>query len=295
MAKFNPRMSAPSSNDKNWIHYTASGYNYCIKVNGNSCMPNCVGYAWGRWRELLGAYHRLSRNNAEVWYKNTSDGYSRGQEPKVGAIACWEGVGSLAGHVAVVEQVNSDGSIVTSNSGYKSTYFWTQKIKKPYSIGSSYKFQGFIYIPMTFDEDKPTEPTKPQTFKYNVGDKVIFSGVLYVNAKGDGAGQSRTNLVCTITKRANGSKPYNIENGLGWVAEEDLQPYIEIATELKVGDKVKITGPGNGASDGSSNTAYGIGWKREILKIYEGREYPYQVGNSAGTTGFYKASSLEKL
>ena len=64
---------------------------------------------------------------------------------------------------------------------------------------------------------------------------------------------------------------------------------------LKVGDKVKIIGTGNGASDGSSNTAYGIGWEREILKIYEGREYPYQVGNSSGTTGFYKASSLQKL
>ena len=64
---------------------------------------------------------------------------------------------------------------------------------------------------------------------------------------------------------------------------------------LKVGDKVKIVGTGNGASDGSSNTAYGIGWEREILKIYEGRAYPYQVGNSTGTTGFYKASSLEKL
>lgn len=66
-------------------------------------------------------------------------------------------------------------------------------------------------------------------------------------------------------------------------------------TGLKVGDKVKIVGSGNGASDGSSNTAYGIGWEREILKIYEGRKYPYQVGNSTATTGFYKASSLQKL
>lgn len=295
MAKFNPRLTAPSSSDKNWIHYTAGGYNYCIKVNGNSCMPNCVGYAWGRWRELLGAYHKLSRNNAEKWYPNTSDGYARGQEPKVGAIACWEGVGSLAGHVAVVEQVNSDGSIVTGNSGYKTTYFWTQIVKKPYNIGSSYKFQGFIYIPMSFEEETEEQPSISQNFKYNVGDKVVFSGVLYVNAKGEGAGQSRSNLVCTITKRAEGSKPYNVNDGLGWVAEEDLQPYVEGNSELKVGDKVKITGTGNGASDGSGNTAYGIGWEREILKIYDGRAFPYQVGNSSGTTGFYKASSLQKL
>lgn len=66
-------------------------------------------------------------------------------------------------------------------------------------------------------------------------------------------------------------------------------------SELKVGDKVKIIGSGNGASDGSANTAGGIGYEREVLKIYEGRAFPYQVGNSTGTTGFYKASSLQKL
>ena len=144
-------------------------------------------------------------------------------------------------------------------------------------------------------ETQPVQPSTPQDFKYNVGDKVVFNGVLYVDSQGNGAGQSRSNLVCTITKRAEGSKPYNIDNGLGWVAEEDLKPYTESNSELKVGDKVKIIGTGNGASDGSSNTAGGIGWEREILKIYEGREYPYQVGNSTGTTGFYKANSLQKL
>lgn len=66
------------------------------------------------------------------------------------------------------------------------------------------------------------------------------------------------------------------------------------STELKVGDKVKITGTGNSQASGKGVTAYGIGWEREILKIYGDREYPYQVGNSSGTTGFYKASSLQK-
>ena len=64
---------------------------------------------------------------------------------------------------------------------------------------------------------------------------------------------------------------------------------------LKVGDKVKITGVGNGSSYGTSNIAYGIGWTREILKIYNGRPYPYRVGNKTGTTGFYKANALKKI
>ena len=36
---------------------------------------------------------------------------------------------------------------------------------------------------------------------------------------------------------------------------------------LQVGDTVKIIGTGNGSSYGGSNTAYGIGWTRQILRI----------------------------
>ena len=292
MSKFVKRTVAPEKD--NGFYYANNIFYKC-----GYGMPNCTAYAWGRFYELTGQYPKLSTANAENWYVK-NDGYSRGQTPKLGAIACWAKgkVGNAsdgAGHVAVVEEIRNDGTIVTSNSGWKSTNFYMKEIRKPYNL-SGYTFQGFIYCPTEFEEDTPVQPTPPtQTFRYNVGDKVVFNGILYINAKGEGAGQSRTNLVCTITKRAEGSKPYNINNGLGWVAEEDLQPYTETTSELKVGDKVKIIGTGNGASDGSSNTAYGIGWEREILKIYDGRSYPYQVGNSSGTTGFYKASSLEKL
>lgn len=72
-------------------------------------------------------------------------------------------------------------------------------------------------------------------------------------------------------------------------------PTPEPTSDLKVGDKVKIIGTGNGSSYGCSNTAYGIGYVREILNIYDGRAYPYQVGNNSGTTGFYKADALEKM
>ena len=64
---------------------------------------------------------------------------------------------------------------------------------------------------------------------------------------------------------------------------------------LKIGDTVRIINTGNGSSNGDSNIAYGIGWTRTILNIYEGRAFPYQVGDSTGTTGFYKETSLEKL
>ena len=173
MAKYIPRLTAPGASDKNWIHTSAGGYNYCIHIANGSCLPNCVGYAWGRWRELLGAHHRLSRMNAENWWGTTSDGYQRGQTPKVGAVICWRkgkaGVGSDgAGHVAIVEQVNADGSIITSNSGYSGTRFYTQTLKPPYSIGNAYTLQGFIYIPLDFDEttinnDLATEKKEEET------------------------------------------------------------------------------------------------------------------------------------
>ena len=145
---------------------------------------------------------------------------------------------------------------------------------------------------------KPQEPIK---LKYAKGQKMVFTGVLYADAKGNGAGQSRTNLVCTITLTEDSfgtTKPYNIDNGLGWVAEADLTPYVEPAKPekptLKEGDTVKIIGTGKSSIYGDAPTAKGIGWTRTILKVYEGKPYPYRVGNSKGTTGFYKADALEK-
>lgn len=150
-----PRLKAPSTTDKNWIHYTAGGYNYCIKIEGKSCLPNCVGYAWGRWRELLGAKHNLSRADAERWY-NTNDGYKRGKTPKLGAVICWRRGNAYddsdgMGHVAIVEKINADGSITCSNSAYYSTRFWLSTHKPPYHFGQ-YTFQGFIYNPINYED-----------------------------------------------------------------------------------------------------------------------------------------------
>lgn len=158
MAKYKSRLKAPSTTDKNYIHTSYGGYNQCIHISAGSCLPNCVGYAWGRWRELLGKAPKLSRSNAENWWANTGDGYKRGQTPKVGAVMCWRkgkagNASDGAGHVAVVEQVHADGSVTYSNSNYGGTRFYTSTKKAPYYIGSAYTFQGFIYLPVEFDED----------------------------------------------------------------------------------------------------------------------------------------------
>lgn len=153
--EYKPRLTAPSSTDKNWIKDTKGGYNKCLLISGNSCLPNCVGYAWGRWRELLGKDPKLSTGNAENWFTHTKDGYKRGSTPELGAVICWRKgeagqASDGAGHVAIVEKINTDGSIVTSNSAYGGSRFYTKTLKKPYSLGGTYHFQGFIYIPIDF-------------------------------------------------------------------------------------------------------------------------------------------------
>ena len=170
--------------DKDFIHYSHGGNNFCVEVEGGSCLPNCVGYCWGRWRELLGDYHRLSRCNAEDWYGNTADGYKRGRTPKVGAVICWR-KGRLydgsdgAGHVAVVEKVEANGDIVTSESAWGGERFRTRAYTKKsgYCLAEGYEFQGFIYIPVTFGYEKN---------KYTPGIYKVQSAVLAVRS---GAGK----------------------------------------------------------------------------------------------------------
>ena len=150
MKPFTPRTTAPSRDNKNYIKTTHGGYNYAMEILNGDVLPNCVGYAWGRRREILGTFHELSRGNAEVWW-GKHDGYKRSQTPSVGDIACWKqgnaGDGrDGAGHVAVVEEVYPDGSILTSNSAYKGSRFYMRTIKAPYEI-NRFQFQGFIKMP----------------------------------------------------------------------------------------------------------------------------------------------------
>ena len=82
---------------------------------------NCTWYANGRLRELGRSSSDLNKltGNAKDWVwqaKNAS--IPTGNSPRVGAVAQWVSGGGGYGHVAVVEQVNSNGTIVISESSY---------------------------------------------------------------------------------------------------------------------------------------------------------------------------------
>lgn len=84
------------------------------------------------------------------------------------------------------------------------------------------------------EEPKKDESEKKPTTKYKVGDKVKFTGTLYRDSAGNGAGQTRKNLSATIYLIKAGAKcPYNINNGLGWVKESDLSNVSETTKTTK--------------------------------------------------------------
>lgn len=148
MSNFKKRTSAPSKSDKYFYSsnpFYQSGYG----------MPNCTCYAYGRFWELIGSKPKLSLSNAENWY-NYNDGYKRSKTPNLGDIICYRKgkAGNSkdgAGHVAVVEEIYSDGSILISESHWKGTNFDTKKLNKNYKY-SGLTFQGFIKNPKNFTQ-----------------------------------------------------------------------------------------------------------------------------------------------
>lgn len=185
MAIFTPRLTQDGIEQSSYYYgnnpFYQSGYG----------LPNCTCYAWGRFWECQGtsgSRPNLSLGNAENWWGYTSDGYQRGQTPRVGAVICWrKGVAGDAsdgaGHVGVVEVVNDDGTIVTSESAYNGYFFRTKKRNPtPNWDGGDYIFQGFIYNPTSFDgSDTPsTEPPTPVTGAEN---RYLTREEMHQNAK----------------------------------------------------------------------------------------------------------------
>lgn len=141
-SSFTSRLDAPSySND---YYYSNKNIYYQYGYG----MPNCTAYAYGRAYEILGRDPGLCHYDAYEWY-DYNDGYSRGQTPKVGAIACWEYYrnGETGGHVAVVEKVEN-GTVTLSNSawGWKNFYLTYADVNDPTMGESDWTFQGFIYL-----------------------------------------------------------------------------------------------------------------------------------------------------
>lgn len=158
---FEPRLtfSQADCNSPLWINRGYGGFNKCVVMNRTtiagyslppgSVLPDCTGYAWGRFMEILGEPTcTLSARNAGLWFGDAQGGdYETGFVPQVGAVLCL-GQPGKPGHVCIVEEVHEDGSIKTSESGENGrTVFWTADRYPPSYCTGTYEFQGFIYNP----------------------------------------------------------------------------------------------------------------------------------------------------
>jgi len=157
---FNMRTTKPEAGNKYYITKANGGWSDAIKGSPTDAncdvLPNCVGYAYGRFNEIggYGYCKHLRPVNAEnfMQYKGSLE---VGQTPKVGACMVWQKGNTLsnsdgAGHVAIVEKVVSSTQIITSESAYGGPAFYTQTRNKGtgnWGMGSAYAFLGFIYNP----------------------------------------------------------------------------------------------------------------------------------------------------
>lgn len=161
---FKPRLTKPEAGNPYYNTVGAGGCSTAILGSPTdpdcNVLANCVGYAAGRFNEIIGAgtfaYFQYPPDAENFYDTAIAQGLAVGQEPKLGALIVWAkgNTGNNAdgaGHVAVVEQINADGSITTSESGYGSgSLFWTTKRVKGsgnWGQSASYRFLGFVYQP----------------------------------------------------------------------------------------------------------------------------------------------------
>lgn len=163
MSPINIRTTKPGAGNNYYITESSGGWSGCIEGSpvDSDCnvLANCVGYAVGRFNEIGNygycKYYKYGPNAGnfidyiESSNPNVTPKLTYGQEPKQGAIMVWKKTNG-AGHVAIVEKVNSSTEVFTSESAYGGDAFYNSTRSKGggnWGSGSEYSFQGFIYNP----------------------------------------------------------------------------------------------------------------------------------------------------
>lgn len=172
-------------NNKYYIRQVTGGLNGAVEgepvVKGANVLCNCVGYANGRFNEIINdpdlkgvtkSFKYQLVCNAENFIESAKrQGLKISKKPVLGGIMVWQKGSTLngydgAGHVEVVEQLNKDGSVLCSSSGCNGWAFRTMTRNNSngrWGQSSAYKYRGCIINPSIVVNNKPTEPTpKPK-------------------------------------------------------------------------------------------------------------------------------------
>ena len=129
------RTTKPENGNKFYNTVSNGGYSRCIvgypTDKGCNVLANCVGYACGRFNEIIGSmqYPYLNCNAENFIERSKQYGLEISDKPILGGIMVWQKGNTLngndgAGHVAIVEKIIDNNTIYTSESGYGSSAFW---------------------------------------------------------------------------------------------------------------------------------------------------------------------------
>ncbi len=202
----NIRTTKPGAGNKFYITKSKGGYSSCIQGSptDSQCnvLANCVGYACGRFNEIIGSMKYPSLNcNAENFIERARNTYGLeiSPVPTLGGIMVWQKGATLsgndgAGHVAVVEKIIDSNTIYTSESGYGSSAFWNSTRRNSngrWGLGSGYTFRGCIVNPAI---GKITAPTT-NTSNTDIANKSVDELAKEVIAGKYGNGDARKNAL----------------------------------------------------------------------------------------------------
>lgn len=160
---FQMRTTCPQNN-KYYIRKASGGWNGAIQgkpvKSGANVLSNCVGYVNGRFNEI-GAYNKckyqLVCNPGDFISSAKSMGLKVSDKPTVGGVLVWTKGNTVKGHVAIVERVDNENQIYTSESSYGGTAFYNATRNNNngrWGIGSAYIYRGCIINP-SIKEIKP--------------------------------------------------------------------------------------------------------------------------------------------
>lgn len=162
---FTRRTTAPESWNNYYYNAAYNPYTYETYVRNADLIGECTWYVWGRAYEILGYRPNISNRYAKDFYAyNLNSGaYPYGNEPKLGAIACFapHNHADWTGHVAIVEAVGGDGSVILSEYNFVSRHaFSANRYLNPTEARTW--VQGYIYL-------RPDDPVIPDHIPGPVG------------------------------------------------------------------------------------------------------------------------------
>lgn len=297
--KFTERTTKPEAGNKYYIRNVNGGWSPCIQGSSPTdpdcnVLPNCVGYAVGRFSEIGGyGYCKYFANvNAEnfMQYKGNLE---TGQTPKLGACMVWQSGATLSGadgcgHVAIVERVISDTEVLTSESVWGGSAFRNVVRKKGsdgrWGMGSNYKFLGFIYNPAPCCQGDDTDTDTNAAPAPTGADSNKIYRSLGTAAKRKGA-STNTDLAgrCDRGGYYIASQIVTASNGQQWLRHAGTDLYSALTDNYGAGPALfeECGTYTTGVTNAPVNVRVGAGLDKEKITLLEAGVTVYLTGKTA--------------